>query len=235
DCDYVIRWLDTLVEEFGPRFDLLIGPGDKMALVRIGQRTWVPKRVMEHTIKVASDIKQMVKERDLGCAVMLGAQGPRMIKESSTLDGVLLNLSEPEMIKWAQDIIEPHHEDFTFGVFVPTEIVDSPNQETSSEFNYTTAVVAIGAPKALLQEFGLEDSVLRARELHAMNGKVNEEVVAAIGEKSLTRWGLFTSFEGIKDYMSLLEVHGVNHIVFGPPLSHNKKSMQLLVKGLQAI
>ncbi len=232
DLDHVVRWLETLVEEFGPRFDLLIGPGDRSSLARIGQKKWIAKQIMEHTINVGIKIKEKTTKLNLGSSILLGAQGPQMIRESRNLDGVLLNVSDPKMVKWAADIMKPIDDSFQFGVFAPTEVVSHSNETSSAEFNYSSAIVALGAPKALLQEFGLEDIIAKARSVRANNGKLSQEVLNTIGLDIIHRWGFFTTPEKIEGSLAALSAHGVNSIVFGPPLSHNKVSASLLIKGI---
>lgn len=232
DSDYVIRWLETLVEEFGYRFDLLVGPGDKLSLERIGLKKWIPKQVASHTIEVTRRIRKRVLEADLRCSVILGAQGPRMIRESSSFDGVLLNLSDTAMITWAKDIMRQTSDDFDFGVFVPTEIVRESDGIPSLEFRYAAAVIALGAPKALLKEFNIERSVEAARRIRHVKGKLNDQVLNALGTEMIQRWGLHTTPNKVNGYVTQLACLGVKSLVFGPPLSNNIESAKLLVEGL---
>ena len=59
------------------------------------------------------------------------------------------------------------------------------------------------------------------------------EVIDAIGEDSLRRWGLFTNPEGALNYMAQMKKIGIDEIVFGPPLSHSEIALGTLVEAFR--
>jgi hypothetical protein len=235
DSSQIVRWIDSLTKEYGKRFDLLIGPGDRSALKRIGMRNWVPNDVATHTIAEAVRIRELVHEEGMDCDVMLGAQGPRMIRESAKLDGVLLNLSEPEMIRWAHRLLDAQPEPFKFGVFAPAEVLDSQATSPSLDLQYSAAIVALGAPNSLLQEFDMLDRIEFARNLVRVKPRLDSEVLRTIGLDNLKKWGISMTSEELGDYLSRLKNANVNSLILGPPISHSKDSIRLLAKALDSV
>ncbi len=233
DADYTLRWLKTLIDEHGERFDVLIGPGDRSALAKVGMEHWVPSKVVTHTLDVASRIKEEIVSSTTNCRVWLGAQGPRMIRESLDFDGCMLNLSDFAMIQWATRILESRDDSFAVGVFVPTEIVEKEKEVPSIAFRYTTAIIALGAPLALLKEFDIETPILAAREIYRVNEGMNAEVLQILGNDLLLRWGMYGIPDTLMGYLADMEKVGVNNIVFGPPISHQKTSIEMLSKLLK--
>lgn len=235
DSSQIIRWIDSLITEHGKRFDLLIGPGDRSALKRIGVQNWVPNNVATHTITEAVRIRELALQKEMDCNVLLGAQGPRMIRESVRLDGVLLNLSEPEMIQWAHRLLDILPESFRFGMFSPAEILDSQTHGPSLELQYSAAIVALGAPNSLLQEFDMLGEIESARNLMRLKTRLDSEVLQTIGLENLKKWGISVSSKELGDYLSKLENEHVNSLILGPPISHSKDSIRLLAKALDSI
>ena len=88
----IVQFMSTLVDSYGERFDLLVGPGDKHALANIGV-SHSAKLMVDKTVRALDEIKQGLSEAEHSCAVLLGAQGPAMIKASLKADGVVLNFS----------------------------------------------------------------------------------------------------------------------------------------------
>jgi hypothetical protein len=235
DSSHIIRWIESLIGEHGKRFDLLIGPGDKSALRRIGMRNWVPNEIATRTITEAVRIREVAIEKEMDCDILLGAQGPRMIRESIRLDGVLLNLSEPEMIQRAHGLLDVLPKSFRFGVFFPSEVLDSATQGPSLELQYSAAIVALGAPNSLLQEFDMLDEIESARDLLRLKPRLDSEVIQAIGLDKLKKWGISLTPDRLVDYLSGLMKIGVSSVIFGPPISHKKASVKLLADSLGSV
>ena len=235
DSNQIIRWIDSLITEHGKRFDLLIGPGDRSALKRIGMRNWIPNDVATHTITEAVRIRELALQKEMDCNVLLGAQGPRMIRESVRLDGVLLNLSEPEMIQWAHRLLDVLPESFRFGMFSPAELLDSQTHGPSLELQYSAAIVALGAPNSLLQEFDMLGEIESARKLVRMKPRIDSEVLQTIGLDNLKKWGISLTPKRLTSYLSDLTKAGVGSVILGPPISHKRASVELLVKALNSI
>ncbi|MHA2423228.1 MAG: LLM class flavin-dependent oxidoreductase [Candidatus Thorarchaeota archaeon] len=230
DPEYIIRFVETLVNEFGNRFDILIGPGDKEALRAIGKRDWVPSRVVDQTISSAVQIKNSLEEMDINCPVWLAAQGPRMIAESKKVDGVLLNLTDFHMAKWATSIIGKHDRSFRLGLFSPTMITQSSTDSPPNEFLYSAAIVALGASRSLLQQFDIEGEICSARQAYSESNGLSPIVLERIGENILRRWGFFLTPEDLILSIRALAKIDVDTVVFGPPISHSVSSFKLLLK-----
>lgn len=234
DTDYIVRFTETLVNEFGERFDLLIGPGDRPALKTIGIDGWIPKQVVEKTVDSGRTIKARLQDLGIGCPIWLAAQGPIMIRESEKLDGVLLNLIDREMVKWATSLIARKNSSFRTGVFTPTKIVENPSTP-SNDFLISAAIVALGASKSLLRGFDLEHTIIEARKELRLQNEMNSHVLEKIGLKTLLRWGIFDNPDMLVERVSELENLNIDLTVFGPPISHSRSSMNLLITALDMI
>ncbi len=232
DTDYIVRFTETLVTEFGERFDLLIGPGDRSALKAVGLGEWVPKRIVEKTVNSGLKIKEILQARGIECPVWLAAQGPKMIAESKKLDGVLLNLTDSDMIKWAISLTGKGDSSFKIGIFTPTKLADTSEKAPSSDFLFSAAIVALGASRAILREFNLEDEISDARREFRKHGVMNSQVLNRISMETLLRWGIFETVEKLVERMSVLDHLNVDLSVFGPPVSHSMKSIKLLMNAL---
>ncbi len=231
--EYVVRFAETLTHEFGERFDLLIGPGDREALGAIGKKNWAPGKVVNKTVDNAVRIRHALDELDITCPVWLAAQGPRMIAESKKLDGVLLNLTDPTMVKWALEILHERDTSFRVGIFSPTKITDSPIDPPPNDFLYSAATVALGASHSLMQEFGIKDSIQSARQIYSNDSGLSPNVLDEIGLDNLLRWGFFATPEGLVHSLYQLEEIGVDTTIFGPPISHSQSSINLLLKAFK--
>ncbi|MDF1538815.1 MAG: hypothetical protein P1Q69_07930 [Candidatus Thorarchaeota archaeon] len=226
--DYVVRFAETLATEFGERFDLLIGPGDKEALGTIGKKEWVPGKVARKTVDNALKIKHGLEILDIDCPVWLAAQGPKMIAKSMELDGVLLNLTDSQMIKWALNILDERSTSFRVGIFSPTKLTkveDTP----SSDFLYSAAIVALGASQPLMQHLGFEDVIQSARQIYSNYNKLSPRVLEEIGVENLLKWGFFSTPDKLVQSINQLGEIGVDTTIFGPPISHTKESVNLLL------
>jgi hypothetical protein len=220
------------VNEFGERFDLLIGPGDKNAIQSAGIRKWIPKHVVDKTIDLAVTVKEQFLENGIRCPVWLASQGPRMILESTKVDGVLLNLIDSELVKWALEIMNKKPL-FKVGLFTPTKLADSPKSKPSKDILFSAAIVALGASKVLLEKMGLVEEIERARKLHREQGSLSQEVIDEIGVENLLRWGLFSNPKGIVETILNLEKIGIDTIIFGPPVSHDMSSIKMLLEAYE--
>jgi len=231
--EYVVRFVETLTIEFGNRFDLLIGPGDKEALGAIGKKNWVPSEIVKKTVDSALIIKHELEKLDIDCPVWLAAQGPKMIAESRKVDGVLLNLTDPAMVKWASEILGKRDTSFRVGVFSPTKITESSTDSPPNDFLYSAAIVALGASKSLMHQLGIKDTIQSARKIYSEDNELSSKVLDEIGVDNLLKWGFFLTPEGLVHSLHQLEEIGIDTVIFGPPISHSKSSVNLLLRAFR--
>ena len=224
---HIVQFMSTLVDTYGTRFDLLLGPGDKLALDSIGL-SYSSKSMVDKTAHALDEIKQGLTEAGHGCSVLLGAQGPSMIKTSLKADGVLLNYSDLEMAEWALDQIKNEvPSGFQLGLFPPTYVGDCQDIIANQSISYSAAMVAIGLSR---DSFGLLDRIQTARLLMKEHGQINMEVVNSLGREVLQRFVFCGTSEQLSSYMKALEKMGFASIVFGPPQGIRKKGVEILVK-----
>ena len=114
-------------------------------------------------------------------------------------------------------------------MFTPTRLTDNAGKSPSKDLLYSAAIVALGASKKILQDFEIEEKIKSAREELRVQGHMNSEVLERIGLEVLLKWGIYDTPEGLIQRMSNLENLGVDLAVFGPPISHSKSSIKLLL------
>ncbi|MHA1965071.1 MAG: LLM class flavin-dependent oxidoreductase [Candidatus Thorarchaeota archaeon] len=226
----IVQFISTLADSYGPRFDLLLGPGDKLALASIGV-SYSSKFMVDKTLHALEEIKQGISDAGHRCSVLLGAQGPIMIKASLKADGVLLNYSDLEMAEWALNLIKNEIPDtFHLGIFPPTYVGDCQDIVSNQSISYSAAMVAIGLNRIVSDSFGFHDRLQTAKILMKEHGQINMDVVNSLGSEILQRFAFCGTSEQLRIYMITLEKMGFASIVFGPPQGIRKHGVEILVK-----
>jgi hypothetical protein len=230
----IVQFMSTLSETYGERFDLLLGPGDKLALASIGV-SYSSKLMVDKTVHVLKEIRKELSKGGHSCSVLLGAQGPIMIKASLNADGVLLNYSDLEMVEWAlSQIKEKIAEDFHLGIFPPTFVGDCQDIESNQGVSFSAAMVALGLGSAVSESFGIRDQIEAARSMLKKRGQIDLEIVKSLGNEILQRFVFCGTGEHLSDYMKTLEGLGISSIVFGPPQGIRKRGVDILVQAKSA-
>ncbi|MHA1960860.1 MAG: LLM class flavin-dependent oxidoreductase [Candidatus Thorarchaeota archaeon] len=230
----IIRFIKSLVDQFGDRFDLLLGPGDIIQLMKVGVKVDM-STLLEKMMKAIKAIREGLRDLEIGSRVLLGAQGFGLVKLSSTTDGVLLNYSDPAMIEWVAKQIGETSEDFQIGVFPPTFLSDEKDCDGNRSFRTSAAVVALGLNRTAAREFGLDASIGLARRIARVKGRIDAEVLEILGKDTIKRFGLCGSVDDVRGYVERVANLGVGQIVFGPPLGTDSLQVELLVEGLRQI
>ena len=226
----IVQFMSTLVDSYGERFDILLGPGDKHVLASIGV-SHSPKIMVDKTTQALKKIKHELSKAGHGCSVLLGAQGPIMIKASLKADGVLLNYSDLEMTKWALNQIKDEiPSDFQLGLFPPTYVGDCQNIIEIRSISYSAAMVAIGLGRVVSDSFGFKDRLQVARDLMKEHGQINMKIVNSLGSELLQRFAFCGTSEKLREYMKALEELGISTVVFGPPQGIRKSGVKTLVE-----
>jgi alkanesulfonate monooxygenase SsuD/methylene tetrahydromethanopterin reductase-like flavin-dependent oxidoreductase (luciferase family) len=225
----IVQFMSTLADSYGERFDLLLGPGDKLALANIGV-SYSSKLMVDKTTRALEEIKQRLSEAGHSCSVLLGAQGPIMIKASVKADGALFNYSDLELAEWALNQIKNEvPAGFQLGVFPPTYVGDCQDIATNESISYSAAMVAIGLSRVVSESFGFHDRLQAARVLMKEHGQFNKDVVNSLGSEILRRFAFCGTGEQLRDYMKTLEKMGFGSIVFGPPQGMRNNGVEILV------
>jgi len=226
---HIVQFMTTLIESHGARFDLLLGPGDRFALERIGL-TPSPKIAIDRTKAALREIKSGLLESGHDCRVLLGAQGPKMIEISLEADGVLLNYSDLEMAKWAADQVKDKvTKGFQIGLFPPAFIGSCERFRDNLAITYSAAMVAIGMSRTVADLFSLSSSLKKARTLLKEGGEIDNRVLDALGEVVLKRFAFCGTQEQLRDYVKELEMIGYTNVVLGPPIGMSKNGVESLV------
>jgi hypothetical protein len=226
---HIVQIMSTLIDSFGERFDLLLGPGDKLALDSVGV-SHSTRTTVDKTTSALDEIKHNLSEAGYKCSILLGAQGPIMIKSSMKSDGVLLNYSNFEMIEWAlSQIKEKTPRNFELGIFPPTFVGNCEDITANPGISLSAAMVAIGLNSKVSETFGLGDQITAARNLMKQRGGIDIEVVKSLGKEILQRFAFCGTSEQLSKYMVDLERLGISSVVFGPPQGIRKNGVKILV------
>ncbi|MGC8850520.1 MAG: LLM class flavin-dependent oxidoreductase, partial [Candidatus Bathyarchaeia archaeon] len=127
---HISGMLTTLVEAYGPRFDLCLVPGDRLKLGSVGVAfKGIPGKMLG-SLKI---LRKRFAEEGVEARIWLGAQGSETLRISALFDGVLLNLSDPEMVEAVIDRSplkkRAKKGDFKLGIFFPSYIYRSYDPE----------------------------------------------------------------------------------------------------------
>ncbi|MHA1881482.1 MAG: LLM class flavin-dependent oxidoreductase [Candidatus Thorarchaeota archaeon] len=226
----IVQAIETLVKNFGERFELLIGVGDRQQLGKIGVEYGKVGTLVSRVVDSVREINAHLSEKGIICPIWLGAQGPKMIKASLETDGILLNYTEPSMIKWALQILGKRPKDFGIGVFPPVSIVNNSRIGPSNDFKFAAAIVALGISPTISKQFNL-DSIISSPKLSVKRkGKLTQSIVDSLDDSLLSRFGFHGTSECVYEYIQGLTTIGVDNIVFGPPLNRMLEGIKSLLK-----
>lgn len=227
-ASHIMQMMSTLIDTYGQRFDLLLGPGDRSKLGEIGVSYGEVTTLVNRMTESVTNIREGLSEYK-DCRILIGAQGPRMIEASTCSDGVLLNYSDPDMIRWAISKIENRSEGFMIGIFPPALIGSSKSCEDNISIKTSAAVVALGANRSILRKYGLEEELQPRIEEMRENG-LTTEIVERIDQDILDRFCLCGSIETSNRRLKEYQEIGVQAVVFGPPQGASLKSVEQLVE-----
>jgi len=225
---HIVQFMTTLIKSHGERFDLLLGPGDRHALESTGIVV-SPREILDRMKQALAEIKEGLSEADLEAQVLVGAQGPKMIEISLKADGVLLNYTDLEMAKWATNQLGDTMTDFQIGLFPPAFIGTCEKFSDNLSISHSAAMVALGLGKVAANQFGMSESLGEARSLLKKRRKIDADVIAALGEDILKRFGFCGSVGQLQEYVRKLEGIGYTNVVFGPPIGLSRKGVENLV------
>jgi alkanesulfonate monooxygenase SsuD/methylene tetrahydromethanopterin reductase-like flavin-dependent oxidoreductase (luciferase family) len=227
----IVQFMSTLIDNYGERFDLMIGPGDRTQLSGIGVEYGNMSTLVTRLVSDVTKIKDELDERGYdGVHVWLGAQGPKMIAASINADGVLLNYTDPDMLRWALSVLGDIPKGFQVGAFPPSFIAENPDCGKELGLRKSAATVAMGLGRSVALEFGLMDTLSAARSSLRQKQSIDQNVVDAIDEATLKRFALCTTPEGACDYVKTLERIGLNMVTFGPPQGTSRELVKNLVE-----
>ncbi|MGY5860329.1 MAG: LLM class flavin-dependent oxidoreductase [Candidatus Thorarchaeota archaeon] len=225
--EHILQMMTTLIELYGERFDLLLGPGDRPKLRDIGVEYGQISTIVERMCDSVTTIREGLEEYK-DCRIIMGAQGPKMIASSICSDGVLLNYSDLEMIQWAISILKDRPTGFNIGVFPPSLIGSSKSCSEHIGIKTSAAVVALGLSSSVMREFGLIDDLMPALEKMKKQGLTNE-IVEMIDQSILDRFSLCGNTELTIERILDIQRLGVDMIVYGPPLGTSLKGVKRLI------
>lgn len=225
----ILRFLSSLINLYGNRFDLLIGPGDKVRLATIGVDYGNISTLVKRIVEAVNRIREGLPKKG-ECKLFVGAQGPKMIAASSHADGVLLNYADPKMIEWAKNLVPHHLKDFNIGIFPPTLIRKSIICKKDLGIRTSAAVVALGLNRSIMKRFDLLDALMPSIALMKQRKSIDEDTVNQIEQKVLDRFCICGQKEALIKYLRSLSDLSIDLIVFGPPQGASVSGVRELVE-----
>lgn len=224
--------MDALCNAYGDRFDMCIGVGDVQQLKHVGVHVEairnLPSRVLESKRKISS----YLRKRGVDAQIWLGAQGPKMLGIAKRFDGVLLNYSKPTMIEWA--IAEGHlmrKHGVKIGVYPPSYVYVKLRPDMLPLAKISSSVVALGAPRAVLQRFGLYEGLCRAKELVEAGSSI-DAIVNLVPDSVLEDFSATMQATDLPGYVDSLGRLGVTHVVFAYPQNYSVDTIRELKEAL---
>jgi hypothetical protein len=228
--------LTTLIESYGSRFDLCIGPGDRDELYRVGVDLKNHKNISQSLLNSREEISTLFQKRGIESRIWLGAQGPKLLKLVSAFDGVLLNYSAIEMIEWSLNTIKEEVIDVprSIGIFSPSYVYKKINPKIHKMLHYTAATVALGTSKTVLKEFLLDEGLEPARIAHKSKS-LDESILKLIPQNIIKKFSIFISQDELPKYIQELKRLGVEHVAFSYPQGYSLETIKELSEGLSKL
>ncbi|WP_455369170.1 LLM class flavin-dependent oxidoreductase [[Eubacterium] cellulosolvens] len=227
--------LTTLIESYGPRFDLCIGPGDRDELYKVGVDLESHKQIIQSLLNSKKEISTIIQNRKIETNIWIGAQGPKLLKSISVFNGVLLNYSSIEMIEWSINIMKEEGIDGpTIGIFSPSYIYKKINPKIQKMLNYAAAIIALGTSKAVLKEFLLDEGLEPARKEYRSRS-LDESILNLIPQNIIKKFSIFISQDDLPKYIQQLKRLRVEHVVFSYPQGYSIETIKELSEGLSKL
>jgi len=230
---HILQMMITLIEMYGNRFDLLLGPGDRTKLRDIGVDYGDISTLVERMEGSVTAIRKGLEEYDT-TRVFLGAQGQKMIKASTCSNGVILNFSDSEMIRWALTNLGKRPQGFKIGAFPPSLIGSSKMCNGHLGIKTSAAVVALGLSPSILRRFGLKEKLQPASDKMRKYG-MTQDLVEMIDQEILDRFSLCGDIQSNNDRLESYRKIGVDMVVYGPPQGASLKGVEQLVNAKRKV
>ena len=228
-CSSVI----TLIETYGDRFELCIGPGDRDQLKRIGIDLSKLGGISERLLAAKRDVGNILKKQGARCPILLGAQGPKMLGIARFFDGVLLNYGSPDLVRWAVDQIGPiEAQDFEWGVYALSYVYAKHDLKVHDLLRVSSAAVAMGASRPVLEKLNIYREVARMRR-ESEAGASLESFSDSVYARLVGFFSIHRHLSELDSYVARLSKIGIQQVVFGYPQDFSRVTVQQLSRALR--
>lgn len=229
----IAQSLVTLIETYGERFELCIGPGDKDLLRRAGVPPTHPKGVQQYFKDAKHQINAVLQEKSMSCRLWLGAQGPRMLETAPYFDGVWLNYARPKDVEWALETVKKHGKrDLQVGIYVPSYVYSDFDPQVGKLLEFSSAVVALGASDAVLRRLNIYELMSEGKR-RLKEGASIKSVLPYVPTKAMELFSISKPLNKLKDYLSELSDIGVQYVVFSYPQNYSLETIKELAMALK--
>jgi len=229
----IVHSLVTLIETYGERFELCVGPGDRNMLKSVGVSARHPAGIKHFFEDTRRQMRTLLGKQGIDFRLWLGAQGPIMLETAGFYDGVMLNYAHPDHIKWAIERIKPiRPRGFQFGIYAPSYVYSEFDPEIHRLLRISSAVVALGASDAVLKRLDLSGLVAESKRKFS-EGAPLRAVVDGVPTKAMDLFSISKSTGELGSYLAELSLLGVQHVVFSYPQNHDETTIQDLAAALK--
>jgi hypothetical protein len=225
--------LITLIEFYGNRFELCIGPGDRDQLRRAGILiSSYGKSIPKLILKAKESIVKEFSKKRIKIPIWLGAQGPKILKLSKFFDGVLLNYANPSFIEWAlKEMNLPNKRSIQIGIYAPSYVYSEKKEELCTLLQVSSLIVASGASKTVLKRLGIYNKVDVVRQ-KLIKGLTPEDVLNEFPIEMVKKFAIFMHSSKLNEYLLELKDLGIKHVVFGYPQNFSLDTIKDLANAL---
>jgi len=225
--------VSTLVEGYGERFELCIGPGDRNLLKRVGIHLYHPTGVTGYLLTAKNQIEKILRKNRVKCRIWLGAQGPKTLEISRFFDGVLLNYAHPDTVEWAVDKVgHMKRKDFQFGIFSSSYVYQDFDPKIFNLVRISSAIVALGASETVLESLSLREKIAEAKR-RLDTGTTLAKVIGQIPQKTVELFSICEPSTELGKYLSVLSKSKIEHVVFGYPQNYSEETVKALAHALK--
>ena len=215
--NHIINSLVTLMDLYGERFEVCIGPGDINQLRRVGIDVSTVKSLPNLLIRVREEIDAGLRREGFNVKVWIGAQGRRLLEISRFFDGVLLNYARPKHVEWAVNILNSYGKDGLYvGVYAPSYIYKVRDESLYKLLRVSSATVALGASDSTLKRLGFYERLRGFKRLLAEDSRL-EDFLDEIPDDILEEFAICTCRSELKRIISDFKRLGVTHVIFSYP------------------
>ncbi len=224
--NHIAQSMLTLLQTYRERFELCIGPGDRILLEKAGVSMSYPEGVLIYFRNAKHQIETSLKASGVTCKLWLGAQGPKMLETAGLYDGVLLNYASPDAVQWAIERVKRKTRNTPeFGIYAPSYVYSRFDPEVRQLLRISGTVVALGASKTILKRLNLYSSVGEARR-RLGQGATMKSTLDHVPEQAIKPFTIMKSSDELEGYLTELSQIGIQHVVFSYPQNHSEKTIR---------
>ena len=219
---FISRAMTALEENYGHRFELCLGLGDRNMLSSIGIS--IPKHeIAVQLIKNAmNDIQNNLLIRNIKMNIWLAAQGEKTIASAGDYYGVILNYGNLKYIKWAINKIDQSKT--RIGIAAPAYIYDKPEQDLLTNLKKASLTIIQGTSSKLAKTLGFWE------EIKDVVKKPRIDQKSMISPELAKLFAITMPSTELPNYLEEAKKLGVDEVMFGYPQGSTIEGIRTVCK-----